>query len=236
MMKRVQNVSICLAVAAFMLSGYVAQAASYDAAADFSATGNPNGAWSYGWSSTLTSALNRYPSHGKIDSTGKLDYWYDPSIISAYTPNIVHNGTANVVNVSTVTFQPGQLSLSPGYAGQYSHVRWTSPYAGSFSIAATFSGIDWDWGTTTDVHVFRGGTSLFDGAVNGYGNSSSFARTVILGQGEVIDFAVGYGSDRDYRYDTTALAATITVPEPATMMLLGLGGVVARRVRRARRI
>jgi hypothetical protein len=236
-MKRVRRINIILAVAAAVLTvGDLARAVTFDVAADFSAANNPNGAWSYGWSSTLTSAINAYPSHGKIDSTGKLDYWYDPSIISAYTPNIVHNGTANAVNVSTVTFQPGQLSLSPGYAGQYSHVRWTAPYAGSFSIAATFTGIDWDWGTTTDVHVMRNGTSLFDGAVNGYGNKSSFARTVILSQGEVIDFAVGYGSDRDYRYDTTALAATITVPEPGTLALLGFGVMVVRRRRAAKRI
>ena len=53
----------------------------FDVSADFSVTnGNPNGAWTYGWSTTLTSTLNLYPN-GFVDGNG-IQGWNDPSHIS----------------------------------------------------------------------------------------------------------------------------------------------------------
>ena len=124
-------------------------------------------------------------------------------------------------------WQPGQFSLHPGESGVYSHACWTAPYAGTFDIASMFIGIDHYLGTTTDVHVLHNGISLFDGLVNGYGNTSSFSTTVSVGMGDIIDFAVGDGGN-DHTCDTTALSATI-IPEPATIILLTLGGIILRK-------
>ena len=55
---------------------------TYDVAADFSAINNPNGAWRYGWSSTLTSAFNLYPNHGNIYAPLNMDVWADLETIS----------------------------------------------------------------------------------------------------------------------------------------------------------
>jgi len=216
-----------------------ASATTYDVAADFSATNNPNGVWSYGWSSTLTPALNLYPDNGKMgDKVGdpiNIDVWFDWGQFSSYSPNVAHNPTGSINNEHwTITWQPWQFSLHPGDGNEYSHARWTAPDAGTIDIASMFTGIDHYLGTTTDVHVLHNGISLFNGEVNGYGDTSSFSTTALnVGMGDIIDFTVGYGSNRNPTCDTTALSATITfIPEPATMCLLGLGALGLLRKRR----
>jgi hypothetical protein len=180
---------------AVCLASNLCFAITYDVAADFSATNNPNGVWSYGWSSTLTSALNLYTDKYKPYDFGGIDVWSELGI--TYPPAVAHNGTGSVITLygHNLTWQIGQLSLGPGNSGEHSHARWTAPNAGIFDIAATFTGIDAD-GVTTDVHVLHNGNWILN--------------------------------------DSTALSATI-VPEPATILLFGLGGLAAMRRRRAGR-
>jgi hypothetical protein len=209
---------------------------TFDVAADFSATNNPNGVWSYGWSSTLTSALNLYPDNGKIYEIINIDVWADLGHISSYSPNVAHNGTGiAITHPNGVIWQPGQFSLHPGQSDEYSHARWTAPYAGTFDIAAMFTGIDFGGGTTTDVHVLHNSISLFDGLVNGFGNTSSFSTTVSVGKGDIIDFAVGYGSNQNFYNDSTALSATISaIPAPGALILGGIGAGFVGWLRRRR--
>ena len=199
----------------------------YDVAADFSATNNPAGAWSYGWSSQLTSAIDLYSYTGYDRG---IDVWNDYSGALS-PPSVGHNGTSSAISLSPeqIIVQPGQFALHPGPGGEYSHARWTAPAAGTYDISAAFSGLD-QTGTTTDVHVLYNGSSLFAGFVNGFGDTSSFSTTMSVSTGDIIDFAVGYGVNNTYWEDTTALAATIAVvPEPATVLLLGLGSLALRR-------
>lgn len=180
-------------------------AATYDVASDFSPTSNPTGAWSYGWSSLLTSALDLYSFNGHDRD---IDNWSDTALL--YPPTVSHNGTSSVVthNPETITWQPGQFALHPGPSGEYSHARWTAPSADTYYISARFTGIDLT-GTTTDVHVLHNTSSLFSGSVIGYGDTASFSTTVSVGAGDFIDFAVGYGNGTHWD-DTTALAAIIS--------------------------
>jgi len=187
---------------------HVAAGATWDAATDFSATSNPNGAWSYGWSSDLTSALNLYPDNYKDIG---LDVWADLGHISMGAPSVAHNGTANPITngPASITWQPGQLSCHPGRYGENSHVCWTAPCTGTFDVAATFTLIDTSGGAT-DVHVLHKGTTLFEEFIGGFGSTSSFSMTVTVGAGDVIDFAVGWGSNYNFFDDSTALSATIS--------------------------
>ncbi len=210
-------------------------AATYDVAADFSPTSNPTGAWSYGWSTALTSTFDPYSFNGNDRG---IDIWGDAGTL--FPPTVSHNGTGSIIALSPelITWQPGQFALHPGSVGQYSHARWTAPAAGIFDISVVFTGIDQN-GPSTDVHVLHNTASLFSGSVSGYGGTSVFSTKVLVGAGDIIDFAVGVGTG-GYLHDTTALAATISTSAPvpglgtwgaATLaVLLGAGG--ARRLRR----
>ena len=100
------KIAIALALSPFAIAP--AQALTFDAATDFSLTNNPNGVWSYGYSSTLGGVFNLYPDKGNISG---LDYWRDNTIVSAGVPNVAHNGTTNTVTaIPCCQWLPGQLS------------------------------------------------------------------------------------------------------------------------------
>jgi len=184
-----------------------AWATTYDVAADFSTTSNPNGAWSYGWSSQLTSAFDFYDAcfHDR-----GIDNWSDTA---GAPPTVSHNGTSEPITLTpeNITWQPGQLALHPGGAGEYSHVLWIAPDDASCVIDAEFSGID-HTGGNTDVHVLHNGAPLFGGAVEGYGDTATYSTTISVATGDTVAFSVGFGAG-GYWQDTTALAATIVTTE-----------------------
>lgn len=213
-------------------SSYViapAQAATvWDAATDFSATNNPTGVWSYGYTNTLGGTFNLYPDTTVI--TGGIDYWLDESIQASGVPAVAHNGTTNTVTYYTLKLKPGQLAFHPGPKGEYSVVRWKAPVSGSFNLTSSFSGADFVGPTSTDVHVLKNGTSLFNALVNGFGSPSkkSFSTSLLLNAGDLIDFTVGVGSNGTFFADTTGLSVKITtaVPEPSSILgILSLGAL-----------
>jgi hypothetical protein len=219
-------------------AGFVA-----DAAADFSATMNPNGPWQYGWTATLGSAFNLYSTAA---SSGSIDYWYDPSIIDPFggVPGVYHNPTAGTVfnSTGTVSLLPGQLDFHPGRFGQYSVVRFIVPEAVTLSLSSAFTGRALDVPTSTDVHVLHNGVSIFDGNVTAFGVGPSFSATFSVAAGDVIDFTVGFGNG-NYFSDSTSIDAQLVgvtpgsaVPEPASLALFGAGMASALvYVRRRRR-
>jgi hypothetical protein len=200
-------------VLVLLLSALPGLATTYDVAEDFSPESNPVGAWAYGWSSELTSAFNLYTT--SYNDRG-IDLWWRGT-----QPNVSHNGTAEEItlNPEDITWQPGQLSLHPGEAGEYSHARWTAPTDGTCDIAAEFTGLD-NTGTTTDVHVLHNGVSLFDGSVVGFGDTATYSTTISVAAGDTVDFAVGYGTG-GWWDDTTALAATIAFTSPVEALTWG---------------
>jgi hypothetical protein len=212
-----------LAAFAFLTNGGVGTQAHagpiYDAAADFSPTSNPNGVWTYGFTSTLGGTLTTYTTAATLSG---VSIWHGPST----DPAVFWNGTSAPQNLYTWILQPKQLAFHPGPGGEYSVIRFTTPAAGSFALSSAFEGIDYV-GTTTQVYVLQNGTTLFSGPINGYGSNASFSTTVLLSAGESIDFAVGY-SNGSYLYDTTSISAILTttssIPEvdPA-----GIGSVLA---------
>ena len=184
----------------------------------------------YGWSTSLTSALNVYPDY--VHASNGIDVWQDNGHISWGAPNVAHNSTGSVVdsNPQVVTWQPYQFSFHPGQGSEFSHAVWTSTVAGDLDLAGAFTGID-HTGTTSDVHILLNATPVFDGIVNGYGNTSSFSTTVTVGIGDRIDFAVGYGANHTFWDDSTALSATIVRRRPRRLQ-----PERCRRRRRLRRV
>jgi hypothetical protein len=205
-----------------------AQAAGWDATADFSPTRNPNGAWSYGTTATLAAAFSSFATrHTELGGTGSADFWNDGGANNL--PWLGKSG-ASGWDYITVAVDPNTLSAHPGPSGEYAVLRFTSALGGSYAVAASFWGQDFAGPTTTDVHVRSGGNDAFSADVNGFGAASakSWSGTVTLGMGDSLDFAIGRGVDNDYRFSSTGLSATISVvPEPtaAGLMLAGLLGL-----------
>jgi hypothetical protein len=189
----------------------------YDATHDFSPINNPNSVWAYGWSSSLFSPLHLYSLTSPMETNG-VTFWYDPafqnSSISHY-PNVGENTTASSkTDGGLLTWQPGQMSLHPGLAGEYTHVRWTSPLSGLMQLDAQFDGsiqASFLPAPTTDVHVILNGVPIFDGFVLGAIGSASFNFSLPVIVGDVLDFAAGIGPDGTATSDTTAFQARISI-------------------------
>jgi hypothetical protein len=183
---------------------------TYDAAAQFSATANPNGTWSYGWSQSRGSAFDvdlqvDYPAAG-------LPAWIS-NCCGTIEPDVFHNETDAPISPAGTNLIPAKsLGFHPGPGGQNAVVRWTAPAAGNYTVKATFWGDDFVGPTTTDVAVLHNRLTLYASNVDGYGPSSdqSYSGTVSVQAGDTVDFTVGYGTDGNYSNDTTGLSALIT--------------------------
>lgn len=180
-----------------------------DLATEFSTNSNPNGLWSYGYSTTLGGPMTLHASRG-FDAG--IEIWYTDLWLNQ--PSVSHNPTAGWVtnNTGTIALQPGQLSFHPGPNGEYGLIRFTAPTNGDYQIVAAFSGAD-THGTTTDVFLMQNGSPFFGGLVNGFGAGSgpAFQTNLTLRAGDHLDFAVRYGSNQEFSYDSTGLSAQITL-------------------------
>lgn len=230
-----------------------ASATIYNAATDFSATSNPNGVWSYGWSATLGGLFTADAANSVIQNLGGI-----PGVVqwrgnlppnADGNPSVFENTTVSSVIDGTISMPAGALAMHPGSSGQYSVIQFIAPTAGQYSISAAFLGLDFAGPTSTDVHVLVNGLVDFNSVVNGFGapSTTSFSSLVTLASGGTIDFVVGDNggaggqdaSGPNFYNDSTGLSATITaVPEAGTMVagmliLLPLGVSALRIVRKS---
>jgi hypothetical protein len=170
--------------------------AADDAAGDFSPTSNPTGSWSYGFSASVGSVFNLYPT--PVTTPDGLEAWCSCS----QSHGIVYNPTDSVIHGSgTTSIPPETLAGHPGSSGQCSVVRWTAPSAGNVLVLADFEGRSGFGGaplTTTDVHVLQNDVSFFDALLNigGAPNSAAVAEIRTVAVGDRIDFVVGRGNGR----------------------------------------
>jgi hypothetical protein len=224
----------------FLAAQSVSAGPIYDAAADFSTATNPNGVWTYGYSSSLTPGpgLTLYTMSDNA-FLGNPNFIAWTANIALSDPAVWKNTASTTQTAGTVSLLPGELAFHPGPSDQFSFVRFTAPQAGLYSIATTFTGRDFVGPTTADVHILDTGISLFSGEVTGFGPTSDVVApnmVLQLAAGDTIDFAVGFGTDGNFFFDTTGLSATITnvtpVPEPGTvaLLLIGLAGVAGYRL------
>ncbi len=153
----------CGAVALFLASVVGAArpaVAQYDPSAQFSATNNPNGVWTYGFEVVpLGSAFTLLPAPVSV-SPGPgpaVDSWQLPG----YVQSVLHNGTTMTQFVNTAfdnaIYDPGMLAMHPGANDEFAMVQFTAPAAGIYSIQGTFEGIDTAW-TTSNVYLLLNNT------------------------------------------------------------------------------
>lgn len=205
---------------------------AYDAATDFSLASNPNGVWSYGYATSLTGS---FILDTDTSTSGPVQQWRG-DLAGDGNPGVYKNTSSNDYQPSTAVYPANGMVMHPGPDGEYCVVRFTAPSAGLYAFSANFTGEDVQ-GTTTDVHVLGGGTSLFDGTINGYRDATSYGSTIALAAGGTLDLRVGYGSNGTFFNDSTGTDLAVRLmptPEPATFAALGLGtAVIIRRRRKA---
>lgn len=228
---------LALGLSLFAVTSKAVVVGSYDIAADFSTGSNPNGAWRYGYSTTLGGSLVLHTSTSAHPAYTSIDNWHTD--LGYGVPVVLRNSTGTTVtnNTGTIVLAAGQLASHPGTSGEFSVVRFTSPAAGLFNVSGSFLGADLV-GTSTDVHILLNGSAVFNGSVLGFGAGSgaAFNSNWSLTAGDTLDFVVGWGNG-DFTSDSTAISASITqVPEPTVTAVLVLGGLaMAARALRARR-
>jgi uncharacterized protein (TIGR03437 family) len=185
---------------------------NYDAVRDFSIASNPNGDWSYGYSSTLRGTFTKF-TYKDVNVVPGIERWgLSPDASNDINPSVNHNTTNTIVTDTTNIFPPDMLLLHPGRVGQYSIVRWTAPRAGTYRISGAFRGLDRvSSSASTDDHILlNSGTSLFSTTIEDFDEIKPFTLTRAVAAGDTIDFAVGYGSNQAYQNDSTGLSAIIT--------------------------
>jgi len=232
--------AVLFVVLCFASRGVQAQLPVYDATAQFDAThnGSSSSPWTYGSKTSLTGSFSLY-THSETLSND-FDIWYTNA---SYYPNIEKNlgGNRSFNDQGQDGYVPaGALTLSAGINGEYSTLRWKAPTTGSYKLDISFTGFyNNSVGTSADVHIIEGTTSLFDGTVL-RNNTASSMQTVSLTEGDTLDFEVGYGSDHNARWDNLIISANITtlpttVPEgnaSSIVLLLATVGFLAMKMKK----
>lgn len=199
--------------------GRPSEAQVWNPLTDFSATDNPTGTWSYGWSEPgLTSPTVLYIPVGTILG---LDWWFfdsQPNPTSWPLPAVFRNATGHTVIASGGLAIPADsLVFHPGPLGERSVIRWTAPADGTYRVEGALAAIDADPGNV-DVSIRIGSPEtplqIFGELLGTSNNVGFFDETVTLSEGEVVEFTVGVGTV-DFFNDSVLVDVAITaLPEP----------------------
>lgn len=198
---------ICQMVMTTVFLTGTAMGRTYDAVKDFSISENPNGPWSYGYSSSATEADFIASISAFGTKTSKLEGWVANKSVTTFHPSVEHNQTLGPVRFGLTTVPPDCLHLHPGRSGHRSIVRFTVPGQGTYKVQGTFKALNDR--TTTDPHVLVNGKApMFIKPIKYDNHRSDFSFTQQLNKGDTIDFAVGNGGN-GYEADSTGLSATV---------------------------
>ena len=186
----------------------------YDAVADFSASANPNGFWSYGWA---TSAGGQFILMTNTWSYEAAAGYYNGNTTYPYGSWIARDfGSQVVTNVASYCIAPDSLFMNPqGYA---SIVRFTAPSNGTYQVQGFFQS---KCTGSQPVHYLNiilntNITAYFlSTPVIQYDTAFPFSFPFNLNQGDTLDFIVSCENGNGANLET-GLAATVT---PVTNVL-----------------
>ena len=238
--------------AAGSIAALPAVAQTYDANADYNTnlvTGtNPNGVWTYGWSTNPTSVLTPYTSHHvlNISNPPNANAWNDPSHIFGNIPGVYKNTGPDYPDDGNISIPAGALILhgggpngSGGFENDFSQVVFTAPSDGNYALASTFQ-LRQHNVLPARVEVLENGTILFNDTLSSFLQSSSYSNTFHLNAGNTLDFAVGFASPpAAVSGNSVKLSSTITAvatPEPGAIALLLSAMAPALALLRRRRL
>lgn len=223
--------SATLALALSMLAATAANASTWDLARDFSATANPNGAWTLGYSgaggTTFMPFMKSYPlsaANRYYGDKGSIVYWSTPqwptgSLEASSIGMVYGQPSADVTlfelppttraGIPIVRQKSGGVVVHPGSAFQ-SVARWKAPVTGAFYIHAIATNADSIVGASITITVLKNGIAQYTSTMSGLTGLKVYrtAETGIsLNAGDVIDVAIG--SNGSNLYDSTGLDVMI---------------------------
>jgi uncharacterized protein (TIGR03437 family) len=208
------------AVLFFLVAAPHSWAAVYDAAASFEAGftshSNPNGVWSYGYSSGFTAPVTLYTQTSQPGVHGpNAQYWSSTPGVTATSSVQFNDGP--LYNDGNVDISASGLTLV-WFGAQYSDLVFTAPTTGTYSLAGVFLGSQNNVGSV--VAVVANGSIVFNSTVTSEGQTVPFNATVALTAGSTVLFSAGPGGGNQ----NTGLSATITGSIGSTPSLTA-GGV-----------
>jgi hypothetical protein len=189
---------------------FVPVAQTYNPATSFekawTTQSNPNGVWSYGYSSGFTNPITLYDKTAKNGVNGpSAQYWISPSVDVGTSPSAEYN-EGPAYNDGNVDLLANEFLLVAGVGGQYSDLIFTAPAGGEYFIAGNFRGAQYGVGTV--VGIVANGKVVFSSSVTSIGQLAPFRITLSLQARSTVVFSVGPGSGMQ----NTGLSATITRP------------------------
>lgn len=178
----------------------VAHAVVYSPRTNFSPTNNPNGVWSYGYSTSLGGMMTLYPNH-----VVNPDGFYAWEVSSNWI-KIPHVTLIDKPLPWGFVPDSDELGFHPGRYGECSIIRWTAPSDGTSTITNDFRNAG---GGVMQVYVYHNANKLFDAVLPNMGAASPiYNSTLSVHAGDKIDYVVRaiqqYGDGC-----TTLVAATI---------------------------
>lgn len=232
------------AVVALGLLGAPALAAPViaDSVADFTGVQGLNG-WHYGWynfedvgqeAGSVAVDTGAFHQFGYFDSdTG----WWASSAFAAggYPTGGAEPGSYAVITASRMHPNAPLGSANVVAEEHWAARRWISNVSGEVTLSGLIAHHHYDGapivGNGTEAHILVDGVSVFSYDVDLLDfEGIAYSLDLIVTEGTVIDFVVG--GKGNPLFDATTFTARVTTPTPASVALLGLGGLVAGRRRR----
>jgi len=190
-----------------------AAAQTYDARTDFSFSHNPNGVWTYGWSTDLAGQLNLYGDPFTVN--GGLEFWGDDSIEELNDPHVGYSA----LDALNSHIPAHALVIHPGPGNQFSHCVWTAPAAGAYNIQASFTSL---WTGGPHAYLLKNGAILADSLLTMDIPWPATFNTVTLAAGDTIEAVIGVGLSGVFFNDETEFSLTITAAgTPAGVLMPG---------------
>ncbi len=205
---------------------------SYDLSRDFSASDNPAGAWSFGWTESIggTFSLLTVPHVSlapamitpyQIPTTGVIiPSW---QLTSYQTPAVYQNSSTNVVSIAggQGVFPPGTVWYYPGEDGRaenFGVIRFKVPTgaAGVYHLETTVRSVyEGTLSRDTDFHVVKNGAEIFSQVLPA-NSVTGFTNALALSVGDTIDFLIGRGADGSQYASGLKIQVTLNLDETVT--------------------